>query len=144
MLLAEPDCGVIAANLAFGDQVANTRFGVAAKTLVPRAMFQGRWVLMPDADEFLLMPEGLDHIDALVGALDAAGLRAARAVMLDFFPSTLRALAGASAGAHPLPYAQLRCVGDIGMAGWGQVAGSTVFAGWRQASHVCPVAPNVE
>ena len=62
MLLAQPDCGVIAANLAFCDQVANTRFGVAAKTLVPRALFQGRWVLMPDADEFLLMPEGLDHM----------------------------------------------------------------------------------
>jgi hypothetical protein len=101
LLLAEPDCGVIAANLKFADQVANLRFGVAAKTLVPRALFQGRWVLTVDADEFLLMPEGFDRIDALVGALDGAGLRATRAVMLDFFPSTLRALAGASPEGAP-------------------------------------------
>lgn len=101
ILLAQPDCGVIAANLKFGDQVANTRFGVAAKTLVPRALFQGRWVLMLDADEFLLMPEGLDRIDALVEALDATGLRSARAVMLDFFPNTLRALGEAPADGAP-------------------------------------------
>ena len=39
--------------------------------------------------------------DALVGALDAAGLRAARGVMLDFFPSSLRELARAPSDGTP-------------------------------------------
>jgi hypothetical protein len=101
VLLAQPDCGVFEANLAFGDQVAQLRFGEAAKTLVPRALLQGRWVLTVDADEFLLLPQALGSLDALVGALEGAGLKVARAVMLDFFPSTLRALTDALADCNP-------------------------------------------
>jgi hypothetical protein len=85
-LLAQPDCGTIEANLAFGDRVAHTRFGVAAKTLVPRAaLLQNRWVLMVDADEFLSLPQAFASIDVLVAALERAGLKVARAAMLDFF-----------------------------------------------------------
>jgi hypothetical protein len=100
-LLAQPDCGTIEANLAFGDRVGHLRFGEATKTLVPRALLQGRWVLTVDADEFLLLPQAFASIDVLVAALERAGLKVARASMIDFFPDTLRALSDASQDSNP-------------------------------------------
>ena len=101
MLLAQPDCGLIVSNLTFRDRVLRLRFGEAVKTLVPHQLFRGRWLLIVDADEFLLLPPGFDRLDELVSALDRAGLNAARAVMLDFFPATLRALAESSTDRSP-------------------------------------------
>jgi len=100
-LLAQADCGVLESGLAFGDRFGEKRFGVAVRTMVPRALFQGRWVLTVDADEFMVLPRGFASVDALATALEGAGLKVARAVMLDFFPETLRAIAGASAEHGP-------------------------------------------
>ena len=100
-LLTQPDCGILRASLTFGDRVGEMRFGVAAKTLVPRNLFQGRWLLTVDADEFLLLPQAFASVDALVGPMEGEGLKVARALMLDFFPGSLRALADATADGDP-------------------------------------------
>jgi hypothetical protein len=101
VLLAQPDCGVIVAKLRYGDPFGDMRFGVAARTLVPRELLRGRWVLSVDADEFLLLPRPFTTLAALADALEVAGLESARAPMLDFFPDSLRVLAGAPATAEP-------------------------------------------
>jgi hypothetical protein len=100
-LLAQPDCGVIQSSLTYGDRFGELRFGVAVKTLVPNKLLQGRWVLTVDADEFLVLPQALPSLPALTGALEGEGLKVARALMLDFFPASLRALADASAADDP-------------------------------------------
>lgn len=100
-LLAQPDCGVLKANLRFGESYGSKRFGVAVKTLLPRKLLQDRWVLTVDADEFLILPKPFADVDALTAALGRAGLKEARALMFDFFPPTLRSLEGASPQADP-------------------------------------------
>lgn len=72
-LLAQPDCAVVSANLRYGDSVGDVRFGVVVKTLLPRELLRGRWVLGVEADEFLVLPRPFATLDGLAGALDAAG-----------------------------------------------------------------------
>jgi hypothetical protein len=105
-LLSQDDCTVMQANLAFGDPYEGKRFGVASKTLLPRQLLQGRWVLSVDADEFLLLPSGFATIDALTSALQNNGLKAARALMFDFFPPSLRSLDDAPAQSNPFDLCQ--------------------------------------
>jgi hypothetical protein len=100
-LMAQPDCVVIESNKTFGEQIGKLRFAEAVKTMLPRRLLQGRWVLIVDADEFLVLPPGVDTVQALAMRLDAQGLRSARALMLDFFPSTLRTLENAAPDADP-------------------------------------------
>jgi hypothetical protein len=100
-LMAQPDCCVIASNRTFGDRIGTMRFAEAVKTLLPRRLLQGRWVLIVDADEFLVLPPGLNRVQDLVVRMQALGLGAARALMLDFFPPTLRRLEQAAPDADP-------------------------------------------
>ncbi len=100
-LLAQSDCGVIQSSLRFGDQVGQKSFGTAVKTIVPHELFQGRWVLMVDADEFLVLPQAFASMDALAAALQGGSLKVARALMIDFLPASLRALTQASVDTNP-------------------------------------------
>ena len=100
-LRAQSDCGILGSNMSFGDKVGHERFGIAVKTLVPRGLLLRRWVLTVDADEFLLLPPPFKTLDALAAAMGAAGLQAARALMLDFFPASLQTLANATMQSSP-------------------------------------------
>ncbi|HSH90004.1 MAG TPA: glycosyltransferase family 2 protein [Ramlibacter sp.] len=100
-LLQQADCGVLQADRAFGEMVGDQRFGIVARTLVPQAFLRNRWVLTLDADEFLVLPSQHALIEDLAKALDAAGLRSARALMLDFFPLTLRDIPESDDGRGP-------------------------------------------
>jgi hypothetical protein len=100
-LLSQPDCAVIRSNHKFGDRIGTQSFGIYVRTLVPRNLLQGRWVLNVDADEFLLLPPPFKVLDDLTRALEAQKLRVARALMLDFFPPTLRSIEHAAADADP-------------------------------------------
>ena len=64
--------------------------GDAAVALKPLA---GKWVLIVDADEFLVLPPGIARVGELTARMDRHGVRAARALMLDFFPQSLDLLA---------------------------------------------------
>jgi hypothetical protein len=100
-LMSQPDCGVIACNLTFGDKIGDKRFGVAAKTHVPRWLLMNRWVLTVDADEFLILPLPFETVPQLAASLQANGLSVARALMMDFFPPQLRGIEQASRDANP-------------------------------------------
>lgn len=103
-LLAQPDCTVVRAPLRFGEPYGKKRFGVVAKTLLPREFLRGRWVLGVDADEFVLLPPAFTGLDGLIAALEADGLRAARALMFDFFPDSLRVIETVSPAADPFSF----------------------------------------
>lgn len=91
-LLAQRDCDVVQASLSFGESFGKKRFGIVARTLLPRKLRLDRWVLSVDADEFLILPSCYPNLAALAGAMEREGLRVARALMFDFFPASLRAL----------------------------------------------------
>ena len=100
-LLAQPDCGVTRSNLRFGDMFDDKVFGHRVKTIIPRKLLMGRWVATLDADEFMLLPPGFDTLAQLAGAMERNGLAVARALMMDFFPETLRSLRTAPMEASP-------------------------------------------
>ena len=100
-LMSQPDCGVIHANRTFGEIVNGRPFGTTVKNIVPRQMLMDRWVLTADADEFIVLPPGYDTITQVAQALEDNGLKVARALMMDFFPDTLRSLQGASRDLDP-------------------------------------------
>ncbi|MEN9316990.1 MAG: hypothetical protein RIS35_3383 [Pseudomonadota bacterium] len=105
LLARQPDVTLLRANLRFGEMCGRLRFGIASRTLVPRKMYPGRWVLTADLDEFLLLPPEIPDLPALVGILERHGLSVARALMIDFYPTSLEALEAAPPTAHPLDVA---------------------------------------
>ncbi len=92
ILAAADDCGILHANRDFADIVDGLRFGVRARSIIPAHLFKDRWVLNVDADEFLVLPAPYSDICGLISDLEAAGLDAARALMIDFFPDKLASL----------------------------------------------------
>ncbi len=101
-LMEQPDCGVIRANLGYGDKVNGVKkFGSIARTLVPHQLLLNRWVLLVDADEFLFLPPGMDSIDDLTRAMARNRINSARALMLDCFPARLSELDGSQASQSP-------------------------------------------
>jgi hypothetical protein len=92
ILTAAGDCGMLRANRDFADIVDGLRFGIRARSIIPAHLFKDRWVLNVDADEFLVLPAQYPDIPALIRDLDAAGLDAVRALMIDFFPDSLASL----------------------------------------------------
>lgn len=96
-LLAQPDCAVLSSqykfkdriNLHIGGKVIQRRFADICRFLIPRTLFIGRWGLVADADEFLLLPDGADDLNAFVDRLERHGLDCCRAMMVDCYPQTL-------------------------------------------------------
>jgi hypothetical protein len=94
-LFAQPDCAVITSDLAFSDEFGIDRNGAprrlpqALKETVPDKVMPGRWVLTADADEFLVLPEGVTDLPAFIRRLEQAGQPYATAPMVDFYGETL-------------------------------------------------------
>lgn len=101
LIRAEPDCGLLASPLGYGDRVGSLPFGTVVKTVVGQNLFRGRWSLLLDADEFLLLPSCFADFPSLALALDRQCALAARVVVLDFFPKTLGCLDAARPDASP-------------------------------------------
>jgi len=96
MLEAEPDVSIlIARDSAYGDAFGLRPSGLprrliqAVKEYMSNTLFAGRWHLVCDADEFLVLPPPFDALAAYVGALDAQGLACSFATMVDFYPERL-------------------------------------------------------
>ena len=87
-LLEQPDCTVIEAEFSLSEEVD----GVMGKTLALRApeeVVGPGWILSVDADEFLVLPEGLTTIQDLARELESRGEISCTASMVDFYPRTL-------------------------------------------------------
>jgi hypothetical protein len=59
------------------------------KEFISNQFFVGRWHLVVDADEFLILPAPMRDFPAYVQWLEGSGMDAAFASMIDFYPQTL-------------------------------------------------------
>lgn len=89
LLSGQPDCVLLASDRRYGDRVGGMRCVHVWKTQIPRQLLPGRWALCADADELLFIPGIFDSLPALMRELDARGVRAAAAAMVDFHPESL-------------------------------------------------------
>jgi len=116
-LVAQDDCLVIESPFAFGEPVElpgpdggrRMRAGIAFKSLIPQRYLSHRYGLYLDADEYLVLPEGVATIVELIDLLKRHEIRSVAAGLIDFFPASVteldtpRDLATSEAmlGAHP-------------------------------------------
>jgi hypothetical protein len=94
-LMAQADCVVLRSDRAFGDSFGidaggqPRRLSAVLKESVPESLFQRRWVLTIDADEFLVLPSGFTDLAELIDALDRIEQPYVTAPMVDFYGETL-------------------------------------------------------
>ena len=95
-LKAQQHCVIARSEHRFGDSFGlnppeNTprRLGQVLKMSLPEALLAGRWVLTVDADEFLILPPGVDSLTQLVERLDAVDQPYLTAPMVEFYGETL-------------------------------------------------------
>jgi hypothetical protein len=95
LLASEPDVTIVEGDREFGETFGRQFNGIPRrlptllKEMLSDELFPGRWVLVVDADEFLVLPPPLTQIDELVGRLDKAGQHYSYAPMVDFYPRNL-------------------------------------------------------
>ncbi|KNG95546.1 glycosyltransferase family 2 protein [Pseudaestuariivita atlantica] len=99
-LAQQPDCVVLAGPRGFGEQIRYVdpegaarveRVGTYLKIAVPHLWFDGAYVAYFDADEFLILPDGMTLADVWA-RLEAEGAAAAVASVVEFFPETVAGL----------------------------------------------------
>ncbi len=116
-LAAQPDCVVLESPHRYGEEIAlagaggerRLRAGIAFKTLVPQKYLAGRYAICLDADEYLVLPEGVASLGELIDLLARHDVASVAASLVDFFPATLAemerprdfATAEAMLDAHP-------------------------------------------
>ncbi len=131
MLLAQEDVSVITSDIAWGAKVeGEKRWTTVLKQTVPNAIIKKGWAIVADADEYLLLPDGLKNIIELVRFMEAQGNICAAASMVDFYPQRL------SARLYPRdmpPMSQCRYFDKGSLFDWppGQLEPQQHFAGIR-------------
>lgn len=108
MLEAEPDVSILQSQHAYGDSFGIRPSGLprrliqVLKEYVSNTLFEHRWHLVVDADEFLVLPPPFEELGSYVSHLDRAGLPCSFATMVDFYPERL---SGRNFGADVDPFA---------------------------------------
>lgn len=101
-LLQQEDCCVGQSELRYGDRVAISdaayggltgRVGPLLKRVLPDHYLRDRYVLVADADEFLILPKACPSLAAVVDTLKDRGWKSVSASLIDFYPQTLAELA---------------------------------------------------
>lgn len=104
---AQEDCVTLTSSLRFGDRLWYSmpdgervfgRAGTAFKTLIPHHFLQGSYAVYADADEFLILPDGVDQLGLVIDRLRARGERSVAGPLVEFFPESLQ-----SPGAEAAP-----------------------------------------
>lgn len=88
-LTTQRDCIVLQSDLRFGEKINGERAGPMWRNEIPHRYFLGKWAVCVDADEFLQIPSGFSTLPQFLKALDARGLDAVAAVMIDCYPADL-------------------------------------------------------
>jgi hypothetical protein len=99
-LLEQRDCGVLKSpfkfkddfNVKIGNSVLKQRFADICKFLIPKELFMGRWGLIVDADEFMILPSPSRSLPEFIERLERNKLNCCRAPMVDFFPDNLNTI----------------------------------------------------
>lgn len=117
LLAAQPDVVVLESPFRYGEVLTmngpggerRLRAGIAFKTLVPQKYLRGRYAVCLDADEYLVLPQGVATFGELVELLRRNDVSSVPASLVDFFPATVTEMeaprefptAEAMLGAHP-------------------------------------------
>ena len=107
-LSAQTDCLVLSSDLGFGDPVAasgedgarTTRAGTLLKKIIPQKYLKNKYAVYADADEFLILPEGIDDIRTAIRILERDRIACVAASLIDFYPQGLVDLDRCSAPDH--------------------------------------------
>ncbi len=100
----QKDCMLVRSRYRFGQRLWlrpditglmhwGQRAGAAWKNWFPRRYLRGRWCVYADLDEYLLLPPEYETLQEFFKTLDARAITAVPAVMVDFYPPTIRDLA---------------------------------------------------
>jgi hypothetical protein len=93
-LAIQPDCVVFSSSLKFGQSVTaaypdgrphSVRWGALAKTVIPRAYFRDKYAIYADADEFLILPAGM-NLSSVIDALKTHDIDSVAANLVEFYP----------------------------------------------------------
>lgn len=101
-LLSQDDCAILKSSLAYDDKIQlnfndfksgpHYTAGSFFKFIIPHSLFQNKWVLTADADEFLVLPQKVYSINSFVEYLSKNSLPACKCLMVDMFPESLNLL----------------------------------------------------
>jgi hypothetical protein len=100
-LSAQPDCVMLTCDYRFGQPVLYSdpsgaerkeRAGTYMKIAVPQMFLPDRYVFYADADEFQILPEGVDRLQTVVERLRDAGCPSVAASVVEMFPETVEDL----------------------------------------------------
>lgn len=95
-LAQQPDCCSGSTRFRFGERIMipdpdygglSGRAGPILKRVVPDHYLRGQYVIIADADEFLLLPEKIPHLPALVEMMVIRGWKSVAASLIDFYPA---------------------------------------------------------
>lgn len=97
LLASQSDCVVLESPHRYGDEITlagatgtrRLRAGIAFKTLLPQQYLAGRYAVCLDADEYLVLPDGVASLGELIDLLARHQVASVAASLVDFFPATL-------------------------------------------------------
>jgi len=88
-LLSQDDVTVITSDIPFSTVVNGERWISVLKRTVPNALVKKGWVIIADADEYLILPSDFESIIELIGYMEGQGNNCASASPLEFYPEYL-------------------------------------------------------
>ena len=88
-LANQPDVHLLSdPSLNFGSDINGVKFKHAVKELIPEILGSGRWWLVVDADEFLVLPPPYQNINDFYAYADRRSTTCVFASMVDFYPDS--------------------------------------------------------
>lgn len=95
-LSKQEDCMIITSDFSFGTIIGKQengvplRFGPWLKSTLPQKLVPKDWIIVVDADEFLVLPKGFSAIQELCFSLEERNQFYLVAPMVDFYPAKLK------------------------------------------------------
>jgi hypothetical protein len=100
-LVRQPDCCSGMSFVRYGERITivdesydglTGRAGPILKRIVPEHYLCGQYVVIADADEFLILPEEIPSLLDLIGLMKKRGWKSIASSLIDFYPPTLAEL----------------------------------------------------
>ncbi len=101
MLRKESDCVILSSQYCFGDELFFTndkgrqkkqRAGKLLKAAIPEKFLRSKLGIYADADEFLVLPPGINNMQELYKIMREKGIKTVAASQIEFYPKDLEEL----------------------------------------------------
>lgn len=112
-LMNQKDCVVLRTKYKFGDKIkvklpnkktCKKRAGILARSIIARKYCDGKYGLIVDADEFLILPSKFETLNDLYSHIKSKKICAVTANMIDFYPENINDL---NDNSHPKSFSEL-------------------------------------